>query len=157
MFMGCCVAVVSLALQTHLRPYHQPNANLLKSLVDMQIFFTFLTSFIIRALDGTSAHEPLQKETYSWMLVSFVAAVLLTTVVLTVAQIAAKHRWLTATSAGAQAWLFASDGGADGMELADVGGGAGAAPTADYRRSQVWQAARGGELPDSGLLPTRAA
>ena len=47
---GCCVAVSSLAMQLQLAPYREPEANLLKALVDGQIFLTFLISFILRVL-----------------------------------------------------------------------------------------------------------
>ena len=46
---GCCVAVGSLALQLRLEPYRAAEANLLKALVDAQIFLTFLISFVLCA------------------------------------------------------------------------------------------------------------
>ena len=58
MLCGCCVAVGSLAVQLRLEPYRAAEANLLKALVDAQIFLTFLVSFILRVLasdDGARA------------------------------------------------------------------------------------------------------
>ena len=58
MLCGCCVAVGSLAVQLRLEPYRAAEANLLKALVDAQIFLTFLVSFILRVLasdDGAPA------------------------------------------------------------------------------------------------------
>ena len=46
---GTTLAVGSLALQLRLAPYRAAEANLLKALVDGQIFLTFLISFVLCA------------------------------------------------------------------------------------------------------------
>jgi Ca2+/H+ antiporter len=46
--MGCSVSFIFASLQHRVQPYVKPEANTLKSLVEGQIFLTFLISFIIR-------------------------------------------------------------------------------------------------------------
>ena len=53
---GCTLAAASLALQIQLKPYVHWQSNLLKAMVDTQIFTTFLVSFILEvAAESTDA------------------------------------------------------------------------------------------------------
>jgi hypothetical protein len=86
---GCCLAAGSLVLQVQLAPYHSWRSNLLKALVDGQIFLTFLVSFILRLLsEGAEAdirqnfymYEPFSGPTaavqaYGWLLIGSMVAV----------------------------------------------------------------------------------
>jgi Leucine-rich repeat (LRR) protein len=66
-FFGCAIAFSSFGLQLYLVPYREPEANKLKLLVDAQIFFTFLLSFILRVLPSLP-FEPLQPQFYASVL-----------------------------------------------------------------------------------------
>ena len=63
-FCGCALAFVSSGLQLRLLPYREPEANVLKTLVDGQLFLTFLMSFILRVLPHIDSSEPFGKELY---------------------------------------------------------------------------------------------
>jgi hypothetical protein len=152
---GCCVAVTSLAAQLQLAPYRAAEANLLKALVDGQIFLTFLVSFILRILasdDGEfDLYEPVGAVAYGWLLLGSMATVVTAAVALTVRQECRGRRFRGSMLATAR-------GEFDGLELREnepepeAGGAELDNNTGDYRRSQVWSGAHGAELPPSGLL-----
>jgi hypothetical protein len=72
-FLGCCVAVGSLVMQLHFRPYAHGSINHLKMLVDLQIFLTFLISLVLRTSDpGADAADT---EGYAWALLASIVAV----------------------------------------------------------------------------------
>jgi hypothetical protein len=54
-FCGSAIAFVSFGVQQWLRPYREPESNVLKALVDTQLFLTFLISFILKVLPGSTA------------------------------------------------------------------------------------------------------
>ena len=67
-FCGSSIAFVSFGIQQWLQPYRELESNLLKALVDAQIFLTFLISFIIRVLPHLNSSEPFDSAAYGWML-----------------------------------------------------------------------------------------
>jgi hypothetical protein len=69
-FCGCGLAFVMSGLQLRLQPYSEIEANILKTLVDAQLFLTFLLSFLLRVLPRLQLqeYEPLSAEFYGWML-----------------------------------------------------------------------------------------
>ena len=70
-FFGCLVSSMAIGVQLYLKPYRDPEANMLKTVVDAHILLTFLTSFMLRVLndDTIQSFEPLQAEFYGWILV----------------------------------------------------------------------------------------
>ena len=84
-FCGCALAFVSSGLQLRLQPYRATEANVLKTLVDAQLFLTFLLSFLLRVLPRlqSEAYEPLGAEFYGWVLLLSVGALAVAAVVLT--------------------------------------------------------------------------
>eukprot|EP01043_Picozoa_sp_COSAG02_P023038 COSAG02_NODE_1218_length_13814_cov_250.988844_5_plen_1293_part_00 len=85
-FFGCALAFVSFGIQQWLRPYRDVGSNLLKAMVDTQLFLTFLISFILRVLPDVNSSEPFEAETYAWWLLISMLMLVLTAVCLTVAQ-----------------------------------------------------------------------
>jgi Leucine-rich repeat (LRR) protein len=117
---GTAVAVGSFAIQLLLWPYRQTESNLLKAAVDIQIFLTFLISFILRALGaggsggGLAAYEPLQTEFYGWLLLASIAAVVVLAVILTSWQWMTNRRWKASM---ASTW---KDGPDEGIHLDSI-------------------------------------
>jgi hypothetical protein len=74
--VGCTLAFVAFGLTMKLQPYREPEANVLKALVDFQIFLSFLCSFILRVLAAVSTFESLGKAFYGDVLVSSFIVVL---------------------------------------------------------------------------------
>ena len=89
-FCGCALAFVSSGLQLRLLPYREPEANVLKTLVDGQLFLTFLLSFLLRVLPRLqlTTYEPLGAEFYGWTLLLSVRGLLVAAILLS--------RWLAA-------------------------------------------------------------
>ena len=83
---GACAAQIKVA------PYREPASNLLKALVEAQIFITFLISFILRVLPSIRAAEPWDDLAYGWVLVTTLSSLLVTAVGLTAHQIWRRHR-----------------------------------------------------------------
>jgi hypothetical protein len=104
---GCCVAVAALALQLTVKPYRDPEANLLKTLVDVQIFLTFLISFILRVLISDNGefdlYEPVGVEFYGFFLVGTLAAVILAGIGVTGLQ-CRRRRHFRARMGGSSEW-----------------------------------------------------
>jgi hypothetical protein len=69
-FCGSVVAFASFGLQQWLRPYREAESNILKALVDTQLFLTFLISFILRVLPEIDSAEPFGAVFYGWLLLS---------------------------------------------------------------------------------------
>ena len=61
-----------------LQPYNEMEANILKTLVDAQLFLTFLLSFLLRVLPRLELqqYEPLKAEFYGWVLLLSVIGLL---------------------------------------------------------------------------------
>ena len=70
-FFGCVVASAAIGVQLYLKPYREPEANMLKTVVDAHILLTFLVSFMLRVLndDTIRSFEPLHAEFYGWIIV----------------------------------------------------------------------------------------
>ena len=81
------LAFGSCAAQIKVAPYAEPASNLLKALVEAQIFITFLVSFILRVLPTIRASEPWDDLAYGWVLVVTLSGLLMTAVGLTAHQI----------------------------------------------------------------------
>ena len=81
-FCGCALAFVSSGMQLRLLPYREPEANVLKTLVDGQLFLTFLLSFLLRVLPRLqlTTYEPLGAEFYGWTLLLSVGGLLVAAV-----------------------------------------------------------------------------
>jgi hypothetical protein len=94
---GCSVAVASLAMQLTLLPYREPEANVLKAMVDAQIFVTFLISFILRVLNSDDGefdlYEPVGAPFYGWLLLGSMGLVVATGIGLTARQWYTKLRF----------------------------------------------------------------
>ena len=90
---GCGIAFASFGLQQWLRPYRELTSNVLKALVDTQLFLTFLMSFILRVLPHIDSSEPFDKEVYGWVLLCSMVALLCCAVGLTAVQIRRRHRF----------------------------------------------------------------
>jgi hypothetical protein len=88
-FCGCALAFVYSGLQQRLLPYREPEANVLKLLVDGQLFLTFLLSFLLRVLPRLelTTYEPLGTDFYGWLLLLSVVGLLVAAVVLTVRKV----------------------------------------------------------------------
>jgi hypothetical protein len=103
---GCSVAVASLALQLILLPYRDPEANMLKALVDVQIFLTFLISFILRVFtaddDEFDLYEPYQATDYGYLLLGSMAAVAVTGLALTAYQARRRNQFRGRVKAAAR-------------------------------------------------------
>ncbi len=76
-------------LQLRLQPYSEVEANILKTLVDAQLFLTFLLSFLLRVLPRLELqwYEPLSAEVYGGVLLLSVIGLLAAAVVLTARRI----------------------------------------------------------------------
>lgn len=90
-FCGSSIAFVSFGLQQWLRPYREWESNVLKALVDTQLFLTFMISFILRVLPDIDSSEPFGEEVYGWMLLCSMLLLICGTISLTFMQI---HRHL---------------------------------------------------------------
>jgi hypothetical protein len=91
-FCGCAVAFLSFGIQLWLGPYREREANLLKALVDMQLFLTFLVSFILRVLPLIETAEPAGQDFYGWLLLLSIAWVVCAGVGLTAMQILRRQK-----------------------------------------------------------------
>ena len=101
-FCGCVLSFGSCAAQIKVAPYSEPSSNLLKALVEAQIFVTFLISFILRVLPKIASSEPVEADAYGWVLVWTLSGLLVTAVGLTGHQIWLRHRgwWGSSGSTG---------------------------------------------------------
>eukprot|EP01050_Picozoa_sp_SAG11_P005156 SAG11_NODE_353_length_10348_cov_6.938335_8_plen_235_part_00 len=82
MVLGCWLAFGAFGLQIQLAPYRQPESNVLKSLVDAQIFLTFLIAFVLRALPWLPhGQEPESETFYSLVLIGSLGTVVISAVV----------------------------------------------------------------------------
>eukprot|EP01052_Picozoa_sp_SAG31_P000188 SAG31_NODE_6_length_43291_cov_191.503496_2_plen_1028_part_00 len=99
---GCGIAVGSLVMQVYLNPYRNRGANLLKALVDAQILFTFLISFVLRVLSANEvrymydfyapfAMPTAAVEVYGWLLVGSMIVVVSVGVGLTINELVRNH------------------------------------------------------------------
>lgn len=68
-FVGCVLAFGFFGLQTHLKPYLEPEANALKAFVEAQIFLTFLVSLLIRVTPRIDSAEPVGPTFYGHIIV----------------------------------------------------------------------------------------
>ena len=160
---GTSLAVGSFGLQVWLAPYRQAEANVLKAAVDLQIFLTFLVSFVLRALDATpvsaaglglASFEPefTQAPTisggpavfYGWILVGSLGLVLALAVGLTMSQLRRRRRWLASTARGAELQQLALQG--DPAEERE------SAMPEDWRYSTAQLDPTGGELPPTAEM-----
>lgn len=95
--VGCTMAFVAFGLTMKLQPYKEPEANVLKALVDFQIFLSFLCSFILRVLAAVSTFESLGKAFYGDVLVTSFVVVLVAAAFLVAHQVH-RHRQLLKAS-----------------------------------------------------------
>ena len=84
---GCTLSVTALCYQMHLAPYVNSEANLLKTLAEIVIFFTFLIAFILRVLPHVQEYEPLTATFYGDLLLAIVGAFMVIAFSLTTRQI----------------------------------------------------------------------
>ena len=92
-FCGSAIAFASFGVQQWLCPYREHESNVLKALVDTQLFLTFLISFILRVLPDIDSAEPVHTEFYGWLLLSTMVALLGATFGLTLAQVRRRQRF----------------------------------------------------------------
>jgi hypothetical protein len=117
-FCGCGLAFLSSGVQLRLQPYRETEANVLKTLVDAQLFLTFLLSFLLRVLPRLELqeYEPLSVGFYGWVLLLSVVGLLVAAVGLTARRI--RRAALPAISSP----LLDIDARTSDSESADVGG-----------------------------------
>ena len=78
--LGCTLSFMAFGLQQRLQPYAEPEENLLKALVEGQIFLTFLVSFILRVIVRVGSYERFGAEDYGWVIVVSLGSLLLISV-----------------------------------------------------------------------------
>ena len=92
-FVGSVISFTSFGVLQWLRPYREHESNVLKALVDTQLFLTFLISFILRVLPDINSSEPVGASFYGWLLVASMGLLVLAAVGLTVAQVCRRERF----------------------------------------------------------------
>jgi len=94
-FCGSAIAFASFGVQQRLQPYREPESNILKALVDAQLFLAFLVSFILRMLDAPdfAALEPFGKETYGLLLVCSMVLLICAALALTAMQMVRRQKF----------------------------------------------------------------
>jgi hypothetical protein len=90
--VGCGLSVGSISLQLVVLPYRDVESNILKALVDVQLFLTFLISFILRVLPSVHS-ESVGAATYGWVLVVSLGLVLGMAVGLTIHLVRRRRRF----------------------------------------------------------------
>lgn len=113
-FCGSAIAFASFGLQQYLRPYRSVQSNVLKAMVDTQLFLTFLISFILRVLPFLDSSEPFDKEAYGWLLVGSVLALVCSAVALTAEEVRNSPR---SARVAQRSWPGLSFGGAPATRL----------------------------------------
>ena len=86
-FCGSAIAFASFGVQQWLRPYREHESNVLKALVDTQLFLTFLISFILRVLPKINSDEPVGALFYGWLLLCSMGLLAAAAIGLTVMQV----------------------------------------------------------------------
>ena len=66
--VGCCIAFCSFGVHVRLLPYREPEANVLKVCAEVVLFLTFLISFILRVLPRIEMYEPVNAQSYGYVL-----------------------------------------------------------------------------------------
>eukprot|EP01048_Picozoa_sp_COSAG05_P023583 COSAG05_NODE_5171_length_1245_cov_1.628272_1_plen_119_part_00 len=89
-------------MQQRFQPYADVEANHLKSMVDVQIFVTFLICFSVRVLPTIHAFEPLDATVYGYILVGSLAVVILNAVGLVAKQVFRRRRFRVGLMSTAQ-------------------------------------------------------
>ena len=79
---GCTLTFAAFGLQQRLQPYRSNDANALKTLVEAQLFMTFLISFILRVLPHMASFESVDATVYALILVVSLVGVLAIALVL---------------------------------------------------------------------------
>eukprot|EP01052_Picozoa_sp_SAG31_P008416 SAG31_NODE_425_length_15822_cov_10.580758_1_plen_502_part_00 len=131
-FCGCSVAVCMLLLQERLSPYKESKSNLLKTMVEIQIFFFFLMLFILRVLandnDEFDYFEPITREKYGDILVGSMLCLVAVFVLLTALQTCERRRFRQRLSVSANVGfeLRNSDYASDDGSTASTASGGGA-------------------------------
>ena len=96
-FVGCIFSSISIGVQLYIQPYQEPEANILKAMVDAQIMLTFLISFMLRVLEEATptmrSFEPAHAEFYGWLLLMSMAALVVGACGLTLAQVFRRMRF----------------------------------------------------------------
>ena len=112
-FMGSLVAFASFGVQQYVLPYREPESNVLKALVDTQLFLTFLISFIVRVLPELRSEEPFDADVYGWLMVLSMGLLVCAAVVLTVRQARRRRSF--------RKRLLEVDGGLDAVSSVGLG------------------------------------
>eukprot|EP01043_Picozoa_sp_COSAG02_P001289 COSAG02_NODE_27_length_51735_cov_86.076749_5_plen_513_part_00 len=86
-FCGSAIAFLSFGVHQWLRPYRELGSNVLKALVDTQLFLTFLISFILRVLPEINSGEPVGAVFYGWLLLCSMGVLMVAAIGLTIAQV----------------------------------------------------------------------
>jgi len=92
-FCGSATAFLSFGVQQWLRPYREHESNVLKAMVDTQLFLTFLISFILRVLPEINSGEPVGALFYGRLLLCSLGMLLLVAIGLTIAQVCRRRRF----------------------------------------------------------------
>lgn len=80
--VGCVISFLAFGLTMKVQPYREAEANVLKALVDFQIFLAFLCSFVLRVLAAVDNFDSLGKAFYGTVLVTGFVMVLVAAVLL---------------------------------------------------------------------------
>ena len=86
-FCGSVIAFASFGVQQWLRPYLEHESNILKAVVDTQLFLTFLISFLLRVLPEINSGEPVGALFYGWLQVCSMGVLVIAAIGLTVMQV----------------------------------------------------------------------
>lgn len=92
--VGCILSFIAFGVTMKLQPYREPEANVLKALVDFQIFISFLCAFILRVLAAVPTFESLGAHFYGDLLVVSFVLVLIAAVTLLAHQVRRNRRQL---------------------------------------------------------------
>jgi hypothetical protein len=128
-FCGCAISFASFGVQQWLRPYREHESNVLKALVDTQLFLTFLISFILRVLPEINSSEPFGKEFYGYLLLSTMVGLVGCAIGLTFVQVRRRRYFKEGLLANEEALGSLSVRGQTGLRSApsEFSGGAEAA------------------------------
>ena len=107
-FCGSVLAFGSFGAQQYLCPYRNAESNVLKALVDTQLFLTFLISFILRVLPKINTFEPFGEQVYGWLLLCSMAALLVGATALLLRQLRRRGKFRAEMLVDANSLLFVS-------------------------------------------------
>lgn len=89
---GCCLAFTSFGMQLLLKPYREPEANVLKAIIDVQIFLVFLISFVLRVAPDIRIEDQ-SRQNFASLLVGSIVVMLISATILTIRLVRRRHNF----------------------------------------------------------------